>query len=75
MKDAYYRTPAWQKEFWAPNTATIPNGADPIRNPYPYANAPPNPEITSMGFSRKRALAALQQANGDVPRALERLLS
>ena len=44
MKDAYYRTPAWQKEFWAPNTATIPNGADPIRNPYPYANAPPNPE-------------------------------
>tara|TARA_B100000459_G_scaffold119166_1_gene71856 strand:- start:49 stop:315 length:267 start_codon:yes stop_codon:yes gene_type:complete len=32
-------------------------------------------QITSMGFSRKRALAALQQANGDVPRALERLLS
>ena len=44
MKDAFYRTPKWQKEFWAPNTATIPNGADPIRNPYPYANAPPNPE-------------------------------
>ena len=32
-------------------------------------------QITSMGFSRKRALAALQQTNGDVPRALERLLS
>ena len=44
MRDPHYGTPAWQKEFWAPNTATIPNGADPIRNPYPYANAPPNPE-------------------------------
>ena len=32
-------------------------------------------QITCMGFSRKRALEALQQANGDVPRALERLLS
>ena len=47
------------------------------------AASPPAPQvdeagvaqITSMGFSRKRALAALQQANGDVPRALERLLS
>ena len=44
MRDPHYGTPQWQKEFWAPNTATIPNGADPIRNPYPYANAPPNPE-------------------------------
>ena len=47
------------------------------------AASPPAPQvdeagvaqITSMGFSRKRALAALAQANGDVPRALERLLS
>ena len=44
MKDAFYRTPAWEKEFWAPNTATIPNADRVIRNPYPYANAPPNPE-------------------------------
>ena len=51
--------------------------------PAPVPAAPPPTQvdeagvaqITSMGFSRKRALAALAQANGDVPRALERLLS
>ena len=44
MRDPHYGTPQWQKEFWAPNTATIPNAGRVIRNPYPYANAPPNPE-------------------------------
>ena len=42
--DPHYGTPKWQKEFWGPNTATIPNADRVIRNPYPYANAPPNPE-------------------------------
>ena len=44
MRDPHYGTPQWQKEFWAPNTATVPNADRVIRNPYPYANAPPNPE-------------------------------
>jgi hypothetical protein len=43
--------------------------------PAPQVDEPPVAQITSMGFSRKRALAALEQTNGDVPRALERLLS
>lgn len=43
--------------------------------PAPQADEAPVAQITSMGFSRKSALAALQQANGDVSRALERLLS
>jgi len=33
------RNSQWKNDFYAPNTATIPNGADPIRNPYPYPGA------------------------------------
>ena len=47
----------------------------PAAPPPTQVDEPAVAQITSMGFSRKRALAALQQANGDVPRALERLLS
>ena len=50
--------------------------SEPPAPKYPYAvDEAGVAQITSMGFSRKRALAALQEANGDVPRALERLLS
>ena len=52
-----------------------PAPAPPPAPPAPQADEAGVAQITSMGFSRKRALAALQQANGDVPRALERLLS
>jgi hypothetical protein len=41
----------------------------------PQADEASVAQITPMGFSRKSALAALQQADGDVSRALERLLS
>ena len=47
----------------------------PAAPPPTQVDEPAVAQITSMGFSRKRALAALGQANGDVPRALERLLS
>jgi len=47
----------------------------PAAPPPTQVDEPAVAQITSMGFSRKRALAALAQANGDVPRALERLLS
>ena len=47
----------------------------PAAPPPTQVDEPAVAQITSMGFSRKRALEALQQANGDVPRALERLLS
>ena len=47
----------------------------PAAPPPTQVDEPAVAQITSMGFSRKRALAALEQANGDVPRALERLLS
>jgi hypothetical protein len=52
-----------------------PAPASPPAPPAPQVDEAGVAQITSMGFSRRSSIAALQQANGDVPRALERLLS
>ena len=48
----------------------------PVPPPLPtQVDEPAVEQITSMGFSRRSSIAALQQASGDVQLALERLLS
>ena len=74
-RSAPARRPAPKKPRTLDAFLAAPSPAPAAPPPAPQVDEAGVAQITSMGFSRKRALAALQQANGDVPRALERLLS
>ena len=74
-RSAPARRPAPKKPRTLDAFLAAPSPAPAAPPPAPQVDEAGVAQITSMGFSRKRALEALQQANGDVPRALERLLS